>query len=139
MVARPELGHSVHADVRGLRPDAEYFYRFGVAGQISPVGRTRTAPARSAHPSRLRFAFASCQDFQAGYYTAYQHLAQEDLAFVAFLGDYIYEGARNAAAVRQHDATYKGDPNLQAAHAASTPGSTAATSLPIWPPPRTRR
>ncbi|MEV4344344.1 alkaline phosphatase D family protein [Actinoplanes sp. NPDC049596] len=131
--ALPSLGHSVHVDVRGLRPDAEYHYRFRVAGQISPVGRTRTAPAAGSHPRHLRFAFASCQDYQAGFYTAYQHLAQEDLAFVAFLGDYIYEGPRNAGAVRQHEgadepytlaqyrdrhATYKADPDLQAAHAA---------------------
>ncbi|XVU26349.1 alkaline phosphatase D family protein [Actinoplanes sp. CA-054009] len=131
--ARPTLGHSVHVDVRGLRPDTEYHYRFRVAGQISPVGRTRTAPAAHSRPRHLRFAFASCQDYQAGFYTAYQHLAQEDLAFVAFLGDYIYEGPRNAAAVRQHEgadepytleqyrerhATYKADPDLRAAHAA---------------------
>jgi alkaline phosphatase D len=131
--ARPELAHSVHVDVRGLRPDTAYFYRFRTGGQISPVGRTRTAPSLGARPRALRFAFASCQDYQAGFYTAYQHLAAEDLAFVAFLGDYIYEGPRNAAAARQHEGTgepytleqyrnrhgqYKTDPDLQAAHAA---------------------
>jgi hypothetical protein len=41
----------------------------------------REAPAAHANPRHLKFAFASCQDFQAGYYTAYAHLAQEDLAF----------------------------------------------------------
>ncbi|GIF19343.1 alkaline phosphatase D [Actinoplanes tereljensis] len=132
-LARPALGHSVHVDVRGLRPDTVYYYRFLAGGQRSQTGRTRTAPAAHANRRSLRFAFASCQDFQAGYYTAYEHLAQEDLAFVAFLGDYIYEGARNAAAVRQHEgttepyslaeyrarhATYKSDLSLQAAHAA---------------------
>ncbi|MCY1137932.1 alkaline phosphatase D family protein [Actinoplanes sp. Pm04-4] len=132
-LARPELGHSVHVDVRGLRPDTVYFYRFRIAGQLSPIGRTRTAPAATAQPRDLRFAFASCQDYQAGFYTAYQHLAAEDLAFVAFLGDYIYEGPRNAAAARQHEGTdepytlaqyrnrhaqYKTDPDLQSAHAA---------------------
>ena len=131
--ARPELAHSVHVDVRGLRPDTDYHYRFRVDGQISPVGRTRTAPAPRSHPGVLRFAFASCQDYQAGFYTAYQHLAEEDVAFVAFLGDYIYEGPRSAGAARQHEGTdepfslveyrnrygtYKTDPNLQAAHAA---------------------
>ncbi len=132
-LARPELGHTVHVDVKGLRPGAVYFYRFRVEGQLSPIGRTRTTPAATARPRELRFAFASCQDYQAGFYTAYQHLAAEDLAFVVFLGDYIYEGARNAAAARQHEGTdepytlaqyrnrhaqYKTDPDLQAAHAA---------------------
>ncbi|RZU52064.1 alkaline phosphatase D [Krasilnikovia cinnamomea] len=131
--ATPEYAHSVHVEVRGLRPDAVYHYRFKAGDQISPVGRTRTAPAADARPSRLRFAFASCQDYQAGYYTAYQHLAAEDLAFVAFLGDYIYEGAPNPAAIRRHEGTgeptglvqyrnrharYRTDPDLQAAHAA---------------------
>jgi alkaline phosphatase D len=131
--ARPDLGHSVHVDVRGLRSDTVYYYRFRVAGQISPIGRTRTAPSDRANPRRLRFAFASCQDYQAGFYTAYQNMAGEDLAFVAFLGDYIYESTRNPNAVRQHEGTgepvsltdyrnrhaqYKTDPHLQDAHAA---------------------
>ncbi|GAB1689412.1 alkaline phosphatase D family protein [Krasilnikovia sp. M28-CT-15] len=131
--ARPERAHCVHVDVRGLRPDTDYHYRFRTGYQVSPVGRTRTAPAAHARPSRLRFAFASCQDYQGGYYTAYQHLVDEDLAFVAFLGDYIYEGKPNPAAVRQHEgvgepytldeyrnrhARYRTDPGLQAVHAA---------------------
>ncbi|GAB1645076.1 alkaline phosphatase D family protein [Krasilnikovia sp. MM14-A1259] len=131
--ATPEYAHSVHVEVQGLRPDAVYHYRFRAGDQISPAGRTRTAPAADARPSRLRFAFASCQDYQAGYYTAYQHLAAEDLAFVAFLGDYIYESPANPAAIRRHEGTgeptglvqyrnrharYRTDPDLQAAHAA---------------------
>ena len=131
--ARPELAHSVHVDVRGLSPDTAYHYRFRAGGQISPTGRTRTAPASGSHPGTLRFAFASCQDYQAGFYTAYQPLVAEDVSFVAFLGDYIYEGARTTSSPRHHEGTgephtlqqyrnrygtYKTDPNLQAAHAA---------------------
>ena len=38
--------HSVHVEVDGLRPGRDYFYRFRwPQGYISPVGRTRTAPA----------------------------------------------------------------------------------------------
>ncbi len=132
--ALPRFGHAVHAEVGGLRPGREYFYRFRCGGQVSPVGRTRTAPAPGARVDRLRFAFASCQDFQAGHYTAYQHLAAEDLAFVAFLGDYIYESRPNPLAIRKHEGTdepyslvdyrnrhaqYKTDRDLQAAHAAA--------------------
>ncbi|BFU46964.1 alkaline phosphatase D family protein [Krasilnikovia sp. MM14-A1004] len=131
--ATPEYGHSVHVEVQGLRPDAVYHYRFKAGDQISPAGRTRTAPAADARPSRLRFAYASCQDYQAGYYTAYRHMAAEDLAFVAFLGDYIYESPANPSAIRHHEGTgeptglvayrnrharYRTDPDLQAAHAA---------------------
>ncbi|MDR7279343.1 alkaline phosphatase D family protein [Catenuloplanes atrovinosus] len=130
--AEPALGHAVHVDVRGLRAGADYHYRFRAGTEISPAGRTRTAPDAHAWPERLRFAFASCQDYQSGRYTAHRHLADEDLDFVAFLGDYIYEGAPNPNAFRQHDGTgepyglveyrnrharYKSDPDLQAAHA----------------------
>jgi alkaline phosphatase D len=130
--ARPEDGHSVHVEVGGLRPDREYWYRFRVGTEISPVGRTRTAPSRGADVSHLSFLFASCQNFQDGLYTVWQHAAQEDIAFVAFLGDYIYESVPSATTRRKHEGTgepldlvgyrnrhaqYRGDPNLRAAHA----------------------
>jgi alkaline phosphatase D len=98
-MATPDLGHSVHPEVGGLDPDREYFYRFRVPGRdgaISPVGRTRTTPRPQDDPTSLTFAFASCQNWGDGYYTAYEHMAQEDLALVVFLGDYIYEGAIGA-------------------------------------------
>jgi alkaline phosphatase D len=44
--ARPALAHSVHVEVHGLEPDREYFYRFRAGREVSPVDRTRTAPAR---------------------------------------------------------------------------------------------
>lgn len=132
-LARPESAHSVHVDVCGLRPGADYFYRFRAAGHISPVGRTRTAPAYGSHPQQLRFAFATCQNYQQGYFPTYRDMATLDLDFVAFLGDYIYENAVDPNALRQHEgiaepvtlaeyrnryARYKTDPQLQAAHAA---------------------
>jgi len=41
--ARIELAHSVHAEVEGLEPGREYFYRFKAGSELSPVGRTKTA------------------------------------------------------------------------------------------------
>lgn len=131
-VASPELAHSVHVDVRGLEPDRWYWYQFQAGNEISPVGRTRTAPAKNAYVNQLNFAFASCQEYQSGFYTAYKFMAQEDLNFVVHLGDYIYEGGINTTRVRQHNspeiitledyrnrhALYKTDPDLQATHAA---------------------
>ncbi|MEO3780292.1 alkaline phosphatase D family protein [Micromonospora sp. B11E3] len=130
--ATPELGHSVHVEVTGLRPDREYFYRFRVGRYLSPVGRTRTAPAYGADPRQLAFAFVSCQNLPAGHFTAYRHLAEEDLDLVLHLGDYIYEGPGTSAIGRPHlpateifsladyrirHAQYKTDPDLQLAHA----------------------
>ena len=131
--ARPEYAHSVHIDVKGLDADTEYYYQFKVASDRSPVGRTKTAPAAGAGVDELRFAFTSCQNYPFGYYTAYDHLADEDLDLAVQLGDYIYEGGAQGALGRGHEppreieslsdyrireAQYKTDSNLQDAHAA---------------------
>ena len=132
-VTSAAVGHSVHAEVGGLSEGATYWYRFRAGTELSPVGRTRTAPRPGARVDRVRFASASCQNYQDGYYTAHRALVGEDLDFVVFLGDYIYEGAPNPAALRRHDGTgepttlaeyrarharYRSDPDLQACHAA---------------------
>lgn len=132
-LARPELGHSVHAEVMGLRPGADYFYRFKAGPELSPVGRTRTAPGAGARVDSLAFAFTSCQAYTSGLYTAHRRMAEEDLDLIVQLGDYIYEGASNPSQFRVHEgqgepvtlggyrnrhAQYKGDADLQAAHAA---------------------
>ena len=92
--ASPLRAHAVHVEVDGLRPARPYWYRFRVGTWESPVGRTRTAPEPTADVDRVRLAFASCQHWEHGYFTAHRHLAREDLDVVLFLGDYIYEYAR---------------------------------------------
>jgi alkaline phosphatase D len=135
--AMPELAHSVHAEVSGLRPGQEYFYRFKAGPEMSPVGRTKTAPAPGTAAQQFAFAFASCQQWQDGNYTAYQHMAAEDLDLVVHVGDYIYEGNINTSTARTalppvqarpepmtleqyryRYAVYKQDDHLRAAHAA---------------------
>jgi phosphodiesterase/alkaline phosphatase D-like protein len=80
----------------------------------------------------LRLLFASCQHYEQGLYTAYQHMALEDGDLVVHLGDYIYEGAPSRNGVRVHYsplcmrlddyrlryAQYKTDEHLRAAHVA---------------------
>lgn len=90
-MAMPQLGHSVHVEVDGLKPHRWYFYRFTVGDVTSPVGRTRTAPAIDSLPEELRFAVTSCQHYETGYFNGYPHMQQEDLDLVVHLGDYIYE------------------------------------------------
>lgn len=130
--ARPERAHAVHVEVTGLAPDRWYWYQFTVGQAESPLGRTRTLPISSARVDQLRFAFASCQNYQQGYFTALRHMASEPLDLVFHLGDYIYEGAGSGLGVRRHVggelftlddyrrryALYKSDRDLQAAHAA---------------------
>lgn len=131
IVATPDWAHSVHVEVAGLEPDRWYFYQFKAAGEISPVGRARTFPTADTLAARFRFAFASCQHYEHGLFTAYEHMASEDLDLVAHLGDYIYEYGPDENRIRQHNsaeiesladyrnrhALYKTDPLLQAAHA----------------------
>ncbi|MGI5152806.1 alkaline phosphatase D family protein [Plantactinospora sp. CA-294935] len=132
--AAPDWAHSVHAEVHGLRPDRVYWYRFRIADQVSPVGRTRTAPAPRTALRAMSFAFASCQAYPDGYFTAFAHLAREELDLVVHLGDYIYEGGGAGSIGRAHlpaaetfsltdyrirYAQYKLDPALQAAHASA--------------------
>ncbi|MEU3284061.1 alkaline phosphatase D family protein [Streptomyces longwoodensis] len=139
--AHPEFHHSVHVEVAGLDPDRVHYYRFRAGTWLSETGRTRTAPEQGAVVPSVRFALTACQAYQDGYFTAYRHLAEDDVAFVLHLGDYIYEyavdavgGARNytdrtvpslydreAASLEDYRlryALYKSDPDLRAAHAA---------------------
>lgn len=146
-VARAGSDHTVKADVRGLRPATAYFFRFSVAGGgaeggqgvLSPVGRTRTAPAAGTSVPGIRFGVVSCANWEAGWFSPYRHLAaRADLDAVLHLGDYIYEYASGSyptqdTVVRPHaplheivsladyrlrHATYKTDTDLQALHAA---------------------
>src|SRR3954447_16482185 len=75
VTARYAAAHSVHVIAGGLQPDAEYYYRFRAQGHISPVGRTRTAPALNTLGRDFTMAFASCAHYEAGYYTAYRRIA----------------------------------------------------------------
>src|SRR5207247_5963817 len=131
-IAEPAWAHSVHVEVPGLEPDRWYWYRFTAGDARSPIGRTRTAPAAAAPTQRLRFAFASCQQYEQGVFGAYRHILADQPDLVAFLGDYIYESSWGRDLVRSHDAPepysladyrarhalYRSDPDLQAAHAA---------------------
>lgn len=130
--AVPGLAHSVHVEVQGLAPDRWYFYRFAAGEAASAVGRTRTFPAPDAEVARLRLAYASCQRWEHGYYSAWRHMRDEHPDLVMFLGDYIYEYPNAGHAVRaptggwvitlddyrQRYALHRGDADLQAMHAA---------------------
>lgn len=130
-MATPALGHSVHVEVAGLRPDSWYWYQFRAGKELSPVGRTRTAPAAGTMPDRLKYAYASCQHWETGFFTAYEHMAAENPDLVVHLGDYIYEGPPRPGNPRIHNsleivsltdyrnrhALYKTDKALQTMHA----------------------
>ncbi|WP_245916843.1 alkaline phosphatase D family protein [Nocardioides gansuensis] len=132
----PAEGHSVHVEVHGLRPGREYFYRFRTDREVSPVGRTRTAPDPASYPSSLAMSFASCAQLEHGWFTAYRRMAEDEPELVLHLGDYLYEYSpgtvpADSGNVRAHEgpetasladyrrrhAQYKTDPDLQLLHA----------------------
>ncbi|WP_405612166.1 alkaline phosphatase D family protein [Streptomyces sp. NBC_00076] len=146
VIATAASDHTVKADVRGLAPATDYWFRFSAGGTDSPVARTRTAPAADAAVAGLRFGVVSCANWEAGYFSSYRHLAARgDLDAWLHLGDYIYEygtgeyGTRDTV-VRPHAPSheiltladyrvrhgrYKTDVDLQALHS-------TAPVIAIW-------
>lgn len=131
--AQQAFAYSVHLDVRGLEPARPYWYRFLSGDAASRIGRAATLPAPGSGLERLRFGFASCSNYEHGYFSAYRHLADESPDVVLFLGDYIYETIeQRRPTVRRHSdgieaatlptyrnrhAQYRLDPDLQRLHA----------------------
>jgi alkaline phosphatase D len=132
-IARPELGHSVHVELDGLEPAREYFYRFRAGAEVSPTGRTKTAPALGASVDQIRFGVAGCNHYETGYFTAFRRMAEENFDFIFHTGDYIYEGRDDGGRnnrLREHVgqeiytivdyrnryALYKMDPDFKAVH-----------------------
>ena len=135
-VADPSRDYTVKVDAAGLEAGGDYYYGFEAEGERSPIGRTKTLPAEGV--SRVRFAFASCANYPQGFFNGYAHLARrDDLDAVLHLGDYLYEYGHaeygdgtalgripaplgetvSLADYRWRHASYKADPDLQAAHA----------------------
>jgi alkaline phosphatase D len=101
--------YTVRVQVDGLKPGHHYYYRFlATDGGISRTGRTNTAPESGAAQG-FQMAFASCQNYEQGYYDAWGQMLEEDLLrppseqiqFVLHLGDFIYERYLNRAAKGQ--------------------------------------
>ena len=132
--------YTVKIDAVGLGAGSTYYYRFAARGARSPVGRTRTLPARPTN--RVKLALVSCANLPFGFFNVYGRVAaRPDLDAVLHLGDYIYEYPNNGYGnrpegdgrpfgrvprpdrelitlddYRERYAQYREDPDLQAAH-----------------------
>lgn len=83
--------NTIKIDVKALKPETNYYYRFVYKNEYSEVGTTKTLPARARN---FRIAFVSCQNYGSGFFTAYQHILKDKPDLVVMLGDSIYEHAR---------------------------------------------
>ncbi len=124
---------TVKIDVQGLQAGTTYFYRFKHGNKYSMVGQTSTLPE---NPQQMRIAFASCSNYEWGYFHNYRFMATDSIDLIVHLGDYIYEyapgGYGNASVNRKHVpnheitslqdyrtrySQYRLDPDLMKAHA----------------------
>lgn len=81
---------TVKIDVAGLDAGTTYYYYFNAEGKNSLVGRAKTVPTDGVE--NLKFAVASCSNYEGGFFNAYEMIAERnDLDAVIHLGDYIYE------------------------------------------------
>jgi len=93
LLAQIEHDGVVKARITGLTPDTTYYYQFSYGREVSPIGRTKTAPDSSSTRA-VRFAAINCNDYVGRYYNVLKHLCEQEsqaLDFVVNLGDYIYE------------------------------------------------
>ena len=141
--ARKDRGYTAKTFVNGLKPHEEYFYRFTTEESKSEIGRFRTAPPLKSK-EKIRIAFYSCQNWEAGFFNAQRAIANEDVDLIVCLGDYIYEYSDGGGGVRldrsgnnkdgdtqllseyrQKYELYKSDKDLKAMHA-------SAPFISIW-------
>ncbi len=100
-VAAPEMGHAVHAELRGCGRRGPAGFTSTRGGGPAPGGPHRgQRPPPPPPPPRPRArrstarssASPPARSSRSGYYAAYRHMAAEALDLILFLGDYIYEG-----------------------------------------------
>jgi len=118
---------TLKARIGGLKPGTDYFYAWESGTDVSPIGRTRTAPAADSVEA-LSIAYSSCQQYALGHFAAHAHAATvPDLDLYLFLGDYVYESQKaelradgidavDLASYRSKYALYRSDPGLRELH-----------------------
>lgn len=91
VITGPDSDYTVKTDATGLQENTLYYYRFEYKGKKSIIGQTKTLPA---NPDSLSLAFASCSNYEWGYFNNYRFIAEDtSIDLVVHLGDYIYEHA----------------------------------------------
>ncbi|WP_299671946.1 alkaline phosphatase D family protein [uncultured Polaribacter sp.] len=92
-IAKEENDFTIKIKVDGLSPSTFYYYRFFIDKKsLSTLGRTKTLPAINEMPENFSIALVNCNNFQDGYFNAFEALSKrDDVDLVIHLGDYIYE------------------------------------------------
>ena len=86
-----EFDFTTKIKVTKLKPYTVYYYRFSYNNSSSIVGQTKTL---SDNLNTSTIAFASCSNYEWGYFNNYRFMAEDKaIDVVVHLGDYIYEYA----------------------------------------------
>lgn len=61
-----DIDYTVKVEAKGLKPFTSYWYRFNVCNseRVSPLGRTKTAPARAQNVDEVKLAVHSCSNYR---------------------------------------------------------------------------
>ncbi|RDW72710.1 alkaline phosphatase D family protein [Aspergillus mulundensis] len=89
-----DVDYTVKVEATGLQPFTSYWYQFRICDSenVSPLGRTKTAPSADQDVEEVKLAVHSCSNYPTGYFNAYGNVARKDgVDYVIHLGDYIYE------------------------------------------------
>ena len=82
--------YTVKVVVQDLLPSGQYYYKFSLNDDVSPVGQTKTLPI--GHVKQVVLAVATCSNYPFGHFNAYDAIANDlSVDLVVHLGDYIYE------------------------------------------------
>ena len=91
VTTKDESNFSTKINVTKLKPYTVYYYRFSYNNSSSIVGQTKTL---SDNLNTSTIAFASCSNYEWGYFNNYRFMAEDKaIDVVVHLGDYIYEYA----------------------------------------------
>ncbi|KAG7566918.1 hypothetical protein FFLO_01297 [Filobasidium floriforme] len=132
-----DVDFTVKVEATGLTALTPYSYQFANCAkpdQVSPVGKTRTAPGKFATdiPTQ-KFAVYSCANWPNGFFNSYSGpVTNGDSEYVIALGDYIYEYGTGGDAINRTNfretelaslddyrvryQQYRTDPDLSASH-----------------------
>ncbi|WP_320673129.1 alkaline phosphatase D family protein [Patulibacter defluvii] len=85
------VDHTLKVRIGGLKPSTRYWYAWQSADDVSPIGRTKTAPPADSR-TPVTVAYSSCQSYPHGFFNGHRDAARfDEIDVYAQLGDYTYE------------------------------------------------
>ncbi len=123
----PAKDYTLKVDLTGLNPATLYYYRFvGPSGEISLIGRFKTAPLANAN-APVHFAFSGDNDGLMRPYALASTIPGQNLDFYINLGDVIYENASNLTLSGAHN----GQPWLNSPSVTLSGSSASLNGIPV--------